>query len=677
MTAKFGLRKVAASMLLAFAGAGSLFAQINTDRMMTVGRSALYFEDYVLSIQYFNQVINAKPYLNEPYFLRGVAKLSLEDYAGAENDCSRAISINPYVIDCYQVRGLARINQNKLEQAVSDYVTALRWDPENRAMRHNLILCYLKLDRNDEAQQAIDTLLAIAPKYTPAMAMQSHLLLERNDTTGALEVLDKAVGIDKYEASLLRDRGVLKAMMKNYAEAEDDLDQALRYQPGESGYYIDRALVRFYRNNLRGAMSDYDIAIETDPQSLLGHYNRGILRAQIGDDNRAIEDFDVVIEAEPDNMMAVFNRGVLRDQTGDLSGAVQDYTTVLAEYPNFIYGYQLRAEARYKLGDRRGGEQDELKVMRGRSAQFNSGQDGEPEDGGETDNTKRTRKESDHNVWNYRKIVVSESDRTEFSSEYRGKVQNRNVDVQLLDVYQISWFGDLRFSEIDREVRFSSQVESLNSSGLLPFRLLLTNKEIPLSEDRIKLLFDDVDRQTGMIADDAENPYFYFSRALDYYLLQDFDNAENNFTQAVVAGTGLWIAYFGRSLVRMKRAEMLLVEQQSSGQDAMGAGDERAVNVQWQMVMNDLGKVIDLEPDFAFAYYNKGTIEAVQGDYRAAVADLSTAININDRFAEAYYNRGISLIFLGRVSEGLEDLGKAGELGLYSAYNIMKRFTSQ
>ncbi|KAA6308014.1 Tryptophan synthase alpha chain, partial [termite gut metagenome] len=42
-------------------------AQINTERVMMIARNALYFEDYVLSIQYFNQVINAKPYLYEPY----------------------------------------------------------------------------------------------------------------------------------------------------------------------------------------------------------------------------------------------------------------------------------------------------------------------------------------------------------------------------------------------------------------------------------------------------------------------------------------------------------------------------------------------------------------------------------------------------------------------------------
>ena len=39
----------------------SLNAQLNTDRLTSIGRNALYFEDYVLSIQYFNQVIKAKP----------------------------------------------------------------------------------------------------------------------------------------------------------------------------------------------------------------------------------------------------------------------------------------------------------------------------------------------------------------------------------------------------------------------------------------------------------------------------------------------------------------------------------------------------------------------------------------------------------------------------------------
>ena len=66
----------------------AMFAQINTDRVLTIGRNALYFEDYVLSIQYFNQVIKSKPWLAEPYFYRAVAKINLDDYKGSDGTLS-------------------------------------------------------------------------------------------------------------------------------------------------------------------------------------------------------------------------------------------------------------------------------------------------------------------------------------------------------------------------------------------------------------------------------------------------------------------------------------------------------------------------------------------------------------------------------------------------------------
>ena len=95
-----------------------LKAQINTDHMMMVGRNALYFKDYVLSIQYFNQVINAKPYLYDPYFFRGMAKFYLDDFGGAESDCSEAIERNPFIADCYQIRALSRRGSRRLSASL-------------------------------------------------------------------------------------------------------------------------------------------------------------------------------------------------------------------------------------------------------------------------------------------------------------------------------------------------------------------------------------------------------------------------------------------------------------------------------------------------------------------------------------------------------------------------------
>ena len=84
---------------------GSTYAQLNTDRITAIGRNALYFDDYVLSIQYFNQVIKLKPYLSDPYLLRAIAKIQLGDYTGAEMDCNAAIERNPFQPGAYYTRG--------------------------------------------------------------------------------------------------------------------------------------------------------------------------------------------------------------------------------------------------------------------------------------------------------------------------------------------------------------------------------------------------------------------------------------------------------------------------------------------------------------------------------------------------------------------------------------------
>ena len=89
-----------------------MFAQINTDRVLTIGRNALYFEDYVLSIQYFNQVIKSKPWLAEPYFYRAVAKINLDDYKGAEEDCTLCLERNPFLVQAYYARGIASLRTN-------------------------------------------------------------------------------------------------------------------------------------------------------------------------------------------------------------------------------------------------------------------------------------------------------------------------------------------------------------------------------------------------------------------------------------------------------------------------------------------------------------------------------------------------------------------------------------
>ena len=119
-------------LILAVTAALPVRAQIDTEQVMRVGRNTLYFEDYVLSIQYFNRVIAAKPYMAQPYFFRAIAKLNLDDFKGAEADASLALERNPFITDAWEVRGVARQNLGDHAGAISDYDHALEMLPDNR-----------------------------------------------------------------------------------------------------------------------------------------------------------------------------------------------------------------------------------------------------------------------------------------------------------------------------------------------------------------------------------------------------------------------------------------------------------------------------------------------------------------------------------------------------------------
>jgi tetratricopeptide (TPR) repeat protein len=60
-------------------------------------------------------------------------------------------------------------------------------------------------------------------------------------------------------------------------------------------------------------------------------------------------------------------------------------------------------------------------------------------------------------------------------------------------------------------------------------------------------------------------------------------------------------------------------------------------------------------------------------DYQHAIDDYNRAIELEPHLAEAFYNRGLVRFALKEQQEGTADLSKAGELGLYQAYSIIKQ----
>ncbi|OGO03722.1 MAG: hypothetical protein A2Y60_04025 [Chloroflexi bacterium RBG_13_54_9] len=76
----------------------------------------------------------------------------------------------------------------------------------------------------------------------------------------------------------------------------------------------------------------------------------------------------------------------------------------------------------------------------------------------------------------------------------------------------------------------------------------------------------------------------------------------------------------------------------------------------------DYNKAIELDPNYASAYYNRGCAYGEIGAYDKAVADYNKAIELNPNDSLAYYNRGLAHSKRGEVSKAVSDLVKCIEL---------------
>ena len=660
---------------------------------MVIGKNALYFEDYVVAIQYFNQVINAKSYLAEPYYYRAMAKFMLEDFKGAEADADLCLERNPYYTMAYQLRGAARQNQEKFELAAYDYQRSLQFYPEDRLTLINMAIVNVEMEDYDVADKFFEVLIRRHPDYVPAYLTRAQMHIEKEDSVSAMIDYNTAIEIDPYTSHSFSARGLLYYMQGEFEKSLEDLDEAIRLDPFFTGNYINRGLVKYNLKDLRGSMADYDQVIRSESDNLIARFNRGLLRAQVADNNRAIEDFDKVIELDPSNTMAYLNRAMLHSEIGNYNSALNDLDLVLDEHPDFFTGYYMRAEMKRQLNDLRGAELD-YNLARNEEAKAKKRATTDAKDG--RMETSDTREETDKDIEKFNLLVVadkksSEKERSKYKSETRGRVQDISTQVALESKFVLSYY-DKGF-EINRPVYFSKSLEEANEELNLTWKLKAVNNEAPLNELQVQTHFRSIDNYSQLMTERPSDAALYFGRAIDFMLVQDYENALNDINNAIELQPNLAQSYFVKAVILSKQLELNPdtpnIQQQKQVKRPRRVSKDPVMNIQEtasitlpevsaRSVKNDeilklYEKVLELDAGFIFAHYNMAEIFSIEKDYRAAIDTYTKAINIEPQFAEAYFNRGISRLSIGETAAGLDDLRQAGELGIVASYNIIKR----
>ena len=84
----------------------------------------------------------------------------------------------------------------------------------------------------------------------------------------------------------------------------------------------------------------------------------------------------------------------------------------------------------------------------------------------------------------------------------------------------------------------------------------------------------------------------------------------------------------------------------------------------YQGAITDYDKAIEINPQDAGAYSNRGSAKDDLGDYQGAIVDYDKAIEINPQYASAYLNRGIARELVNDLAGACSDWRKAADFGL-------------
>ncbi|MFV0290875.1 MAG: tetratricopeptide repeat protein [Mangrovibacterium sp.] len=598
--------------------------QVNIGHYIQTGRVKLGTNDYVGAIENFNIVIKFKPQLPEPYFYRGNSKHMLDDYRGAIADYSTALEIKPYFPQALENRGHAYLSVGNYDQAIADYTSALDLSPGNTGIYNNRGIAKISNKDVEGAIADYNRALELQPNFVNALINRSNAYIAKGDQMNAIKDLNRIIIMRPHYGSAYLLRGLARFEMDDFAAALRDFDQTIRFEPESAFAYNNRGLVKQRLEDYQGAIMDYDMALQLNPTMPNAYFNRAIAKEVVGQKVAANEDFRIA--AQLDSRYELPKQSVAEEywaQNNPLIGA------------SAAAGSQLAGN---------GVEQSVDSVAQARAMQ----------------EEERARRRYRLSLADSRNIPSADDEEVE-----DGLVQNKNIIIEIQPIFRISAYVKNAVN-YDRLQYYSSTVESLNKYNSYTPQLTIDNADL---QDFVQSFSSNIDYFTGKlkVSSTAEN---YLSRGVFYFLDQKHALAIDDFSASIKLDAKNELAYFSRANCRLKVVEQL----ENLPQLKENGGSDVKYLEEYAAILKDYDKVISLNGDFPYAYFNKGYVLCLKGDYELALSCFEMAIQKQPDLAEAYYNRGLAKIYLDDIEGAAIDLSKSGELGIAGAYNIIKRF---
>ncbi len=557
--------------------------------------------------------------------------LYYDDYALSIQYLNQVISAKPYLYEPYFYRGLAKFYLEDFYGAESDCSKAI----------------------------------SLNPYYGSSYEVRGLSRINRHDYTGAAADYEKAVEISGDNKNLWHNLILCYLETDSLDRAETALERIIRKWPTHADGYLFKAEVLLKRGDTLTAEAYADKALEVERYSIqanamkagflmnrekygeaetfldeairlqpknASHFvNRALCRYQTNNFRGAMRDYDTALDIDPSNFTGHYNRGLLRASVGEDNKAIEDFNFILSVDSTDIMTLFNRARLYDQTGDYASAIRDYTKVIN-EFPKFLYGYQLRAAARRKVGDTKGAMQDEEHVL---RENVAHRYGYSTPTSRQKNKTRKKS-DIDPNDYQQLVEEEDTKVYQDE----FRGKIQNRKTeTRLLP----------------VIVLADDGQTASQSILKD----YTLAAYGISPTAIETFRRGIDNCVEA--------------DKIRLNVDETKGTDNKSGVVSTPSTTSNPMLAATFRKAEEAFTECIGMAPQFAEAYYNRAYTLAMQGKYAEAISDLDTAIGMKPGFALAYYNRGIVRLFTGDSAAAFNDLSKAGELGIFQAYSIIKQ----
>lgn len=243
------------------------------------------------------------------------------------------------------LRGEALLATKRREQAGQDFQAALVSDPSSTEAQVGQARALLYENRLDEARTKLTQITSVDPKSPEAWLLLGNIAGASGDLSDAEKHYSAAIESSYVNIKARIDRAIVRARLKDFAKAEEDLKIIKRAQGRYPRGLYAEGVVRFLQGNHAEAQAILHKNLEAMPNYAPALYFLGATQFSVGQFAQADETLSRLVKTYQHHLPAVELLSAVRLRSGDVDSVIKMLKAFADEAPLTPMSARLLGEA--------------------------------------------------------------------------------------------------------------------------------------------------------------------------------------------------------------------------------------------------------------------------------------------------------------------------------------------